>query len=216
MRKVQLKDVKANLSAVVDQAIRGKPSLITRHGKPEAVVLGLDGRMPIQIDAGSKRGSGAGVRSDLPDARTPHGRQAFRAAGRRLSQCRTRNGRPRRNAFHVATSAPRSGGRVCARSGSERPSRGDCHIQSTGFRRDARPFGIEVMSPAQLLRRVMKNRQSTYPLRLPRSVKAEAPRQGRWHQRQSVRGNRSYRKAGGHEHGNILRRAPRARGFFRV
>ena len=41
MRKVQLKDAKAKLSAVVDQATRGKPSLITRHGKPEAVVLGF-------------------------------------------------------------------------------------------------------------------------------------------------------------------------------
>jgi antitoxin Phd len=41
MRKIQLKDAKANLSAVVDQAIRGKPSVITRHGKPEAVVLGF-------------------------------------------------------------------------------------------------------------------------------------------------------------------------------
>ena len=34
MRKVQLKDAKVNLSAVVDQATRGKPSVITRHGKP--------------------------------------------------------------------------------------------------------------------------------------------------------------------------------------
>jgi len=41
MRKVQLKDAKANLSAVVDEATRGKPSLITRHGKPQAVVLGF-------------------------------------------------------------------------------------------------------------------------------------------------------------------------------
>lgn len=41
MRKIQLKDAKSNLSAVVDQAVRGKPSLITRHGKPEAVVLGF-------------------------------------------------------------------------------------------------------------------------------------------------------------------------------
>ena len=36
MRKVQLKDAKANLSAVVDEATRGKPSVITRHGKPVA------------------------------------------------------------------------------------------------------------------------------------------------------------------------------------
>ena len=35
----QLKDAKANLSAVVDRATQGKPSVITRHGKPEAVVL---------------------------------------------------------------------------------------------------------------------------------------------------------------------------------
>jgi antitoxin Phd len=41
MRKIQLKDAKANLSAVVDQAVRGKPSVITRHGKPEAIVLGF-------------------------------------------------------------------------------------------------------------------------------------------------------------------------------
>lgn len=41
MRKIQLKDAKARLSAVVDQATRGKPSLITRHGKPEAVILGF-------------------------------------------------------------------------------------------------------------------------------------------------------------------------------
>ena len=40
MREVQLKDAKAKLSAVVNQATRGKPSVITRHGKPEAVVLG--------------------------------------------------------------------------------------------------------------------------------------------------------------------------------
>jgi prevent-host-death family protein len=41
VRKIQLKDAKANLSAVVDEATQGKPSVITRHGKPEAVVLGF-------------------------------------------------------------------------------------------------------------------------------------------------------------------------------
>lgn len=41
IHKIQLKDAKANLSAVVDRATRGKPSVITRHGKPEAVVLGI-------------------------------------------------------------------------------------------------------------------------------------------------------------------------------
>jgi prevent-host-death family protein len=41
MRKIQLRDAKASLSAVVDAAIQGKPAVITRHGKPQAVVLGF-------------------------------------------------------------------------------------------------------------------------------------------------------------------------------
>jgi antitoxin Phd len=41
MRKVQLKDAKANLSSVVNEAVNGEPAIITRHGKPEAVVLGF-------------------------------------------------------------------------------------------------------------------------------------------------------------------------------
>lgn len=39
MREIQLKDAKATLSAVVDQAVRGRPSIITRHGRKDAVVL---------------------------------------------------------------------------------------------------------------------------------------------------------------------------------
>jgi antitoxin Phd len=42
MREIQLKDAKARLSSVVDDAVRGEPSIITRHGKPEAVVLGFE------------------------------------------------------------------------------------------------------------------------------------------------------------------------------
>jgi prevent-host-death family protein len=41
MRKIQLKDAKARLSAVVDRATQGKRSIITRHGRPQAVVLGF-------------------------------------------------------------------------------------------------------------------------------------------------------------------------------
>lgn len=41
MREIQLRDAKATLSAVVDEAVRGEPALITRHGKPEAVILGF-------------------------------------------------------------------------------------------------------------------------------------------------------------------------------
>ncbi|HJS90425.1 MAG TPA: type II toxin-antitoxin system Phd/YefM family antitoxin [Steroidobacteraceae bacterium] len=42
MRKIQLKDAKAKLSTVVDDAVRGKPSIITRHGKREAVLLSYE------------------------------------------------------------------------------------------------------------------------------------------------------------------------------
>ena len=42
MQEIQLRDAKATLSAVVDNAVAGEPSIITRHGKPEAVVLGFD------------------------------------------------------------------------------------------------------------------------------------------------------------------------------
>jgi antitoxin Phd len=42
MREIQLRDAKAKLSAVVDDAARGEPSIITRHGRPQAVVIGFD------------------------------------------------------------------------------------------------------------------------------------------------------------------------------
>jgi antitoxin Phd len=42
MREIQLRGAKAALSAVVDDAARGEPSIITRHGKPQAVVVGFD------------------------------------------------------------------------------------------------------------------------------------------------------------------------------
>ena len=37
-----MRDAKATLSAVVDQAQQGEPSIITRHGRPEAVILGFE------------------------------------------------------------------------------------------------------------------------------------------------------------------------------
>ena len=42
MREVQLKDAKASLSSLVDDAKRGEASIITRHGKREAVVVGFE------------------------------------------------------------------------------------------------------------------------------------------------------------------------------
>ena len=42
VRKIQLKDAKAKLSTVVDDAVKGKPSIITRHGKREVVLLSYE------------------------------------------------------------------------------------------------------------------------------------------------------------------------------
>lgn len=42
MREIQLRDAKAILSAVIAQARQGEPSIITRHGRPEAVVLSFE------------------------------------------------------------------------------------------------------------------------------------------------------------------------------
>jgi prevent-host-death family protein len=39
MRHIQLRDAKAGLSAVIDDAVRGEPAVITRHGKAQAVIL---------------------------------------------------------------------------------------------------------------------------------------------------------------------------------
>ncbi len=39
MNRIPLKDAKATLSNVLDEALLGHPSLITRHGRPEAVIL---------------------------------------------------------------------------------------------------------------------------------------------------------------------------------
>jgi antitoxin Phd len=39
VKRIQLRDAKATLSAVVDDAARGERYIITRHGRPEAVVI---------------------------------------------------------------------------------------------------------------------------------------------------------------------------------
>jgi antitoxin Phd len=42
MREIQLKDAKATLSAVVDEAVSGRPAVITRRGRKEAVILSFE------------------------------------------------------------------------------------------------------------------------------------------------------------------------------
>ncbi|HBB54683.1 MAG TPA: type II toxin-antitoxin system prevent-host-death family antitoxin [Hyphomonadaceae bacterium] len=42
MKEIQLREAKANLSAVIDDAMDGKASVITRRGRPEAVVISYE------------------------------------------------------------------------------------------------------------------------------------------------------------------------------
>ncbi|MYA80550.1 MAG: type II toxin-antitoxin system Phd/YefM family antitoxin [Acidobacteriia bacterium] len=42
MREVQLCEAKAKLSALVEEAAQGETAVITRHGKPRAIILGVD------------------------------------------------------------------------------------------------------------------------------------------------------------------------------
>ena len=42
MREIQLKDAKAKLSAVIDDAMAGDGAIITRHGRKDAVVISYD------------------------------------------------------------------------------------------------------------------------------------------------------------------------------
>ena len=42
MKEIQLRDAKASLSAVVDEAMQGRPAVITRHGKRQVVVVSYD------------------------------------------------------------------------------------------------------------------------------------------------------------------------------
>jgi antitoxin Phd len=39
MKEIQLRDAEANLSAVVDEVMKGTPAVITRRGKKRAVVV---------------------------------------------------------------------------------------------------------------------------------------------------------------------------------
>ena len=42
MKELQLKDAKARFSQVVDEAVAGETSVITRHGRKQAVVMGWE------------------------------------------------------------------------------------------------------------------------------------------------------------------------------
>jgi antitoxin Phd len=69
MQEIQLRDAKATLSAVVDEALNGKPSVITRHGKREAVIVSFADweRMSHVPSFGRLLMSAPIMEGDLPD-----------------------------------------------------------------------------------------------------------------------------------------------------
>ncbi|MBW4976554.1 type II toxin-antitoxin system Phd/YefM family antitoxin, partial [Roseovarius mucosus] len=70
MQEIQLRDAKATLSAVIDQAKQGEPSIITRHGRPEARQgLAEPGDEPLEAEAQDRVGAG----EPLLDLRRAHG-----------------------------------------------------------------------------------------------------------------------------------------------
>jgi antitoxin Phd len=63
MHELQLRDAKAAFSAVVEQAAKGEVTVVTRHGKKIAVVLGYDAWERLS----GARGSLADILLDFPD-----------------------------------------------------------------------------------------------------------------------------------------------------
>ena len=42
MKEIQLRDAKATLSSVIDRAVAGDGSIVTRHGKKQAVIISYE------------------------------------------------------------------------------------------------------------------------------------------------------------------------------
>jgi prevent-host-death family protein len=78
MREIQLKEVKATLSAVVDKAIEGDPTIITRHGRRAAVVLSFEDfeRLSNVPSFGELLTLFPGDAGDIPDRRRGEAREA--------------------------------------------------------------------------------------------------------------------------------------------
>ena len=71
MKEIQLKDAKATLSAVVDEAVSGRPSVITRRGRKEAVILSFEDyqRLAAVPSFGRLLAAFPGEASDIPPRR---------------------------------------------------------------------------------------------------------------------------------------------------
>jgi prevent-host-death family protein len=50
MKKMQLREAKASLSALVEAAEKGEPTIITKYGKPAAAVVPIEGARKLYPD----------------------------------------------------------------------------------------------------------------------------------------------------------------------
>ena len=60
MNTVQLRDAKAGLSKLLDQAKSGEPTLITRHGRREGVLMSIEDAATGVPDVGAPTAPGEG------------------------------------------------------------------------------------------------------------------------------------------------------------
>lgn len=69
MREIPLKDAKAGLSAIVDRAVSGEASVITRNGRKEAVLLSFEAyqRLASVPSFGQMLAAYPGEAGDLPE-----------------------------------------------------------------------------------------------------------------------------------------------------
>ena len=69
MREIPLKDAKAGLSAIVDRAVSGEASVITRNGRKEAVLLSFEAyqRLASVPSFGQMLAAYPGGPGDLPE-----------------------------------------------------------------------------------------------------------------------------------------------------
>ncbi len=83
MHEIQLKDAKATLSAVVNKAVAGEPSVITRHGRKEAVILSFEDyeRLSRVPSFGELLAAFPGSAEDLPERRRKPARALRDPAG---------------------------------------------------------------------------------------------------------------------------------------
>lgn len=82
MNEIPLKDAKAMLAVLVDRAIAGEPTVITRAGRKEAVLMSFDEweRLPKVLSFADLLVAFPSEPTDIPE-RSPKPARAFRNTG---------------------------------------------------------------------------------------------------------------------------------------